>query len=381
MIAAGTALLLLLVLTGCWDRLEIEERIFVLAVSVDKGKTRHQGLSDYDLTVQLAEPKALSGKTPSNHVEPVWNVSVTGPSLFDCMRTLATRVARVPFYEHLQVVIISEELAKEGVERPMDLFLRDHELRRKTSLIITQGKAKDVLEVHHKLLPVTGLYLSRLTKESIRKTAKMPRHSTIGTFSSNYRANRNSVLTRVEPRKNQVKMAGGAVLNKDKFAGWLEDADVRGYRWVVGSVQAGNYVVVNNEENGKQEHPINHTTYEVKNMRSIIKPGLRNGKPCFTVQIRSEGHIGEDGLTSSPTNEEVKNVEHLLNLQIKKDIERIVRKMQKQFGLDIFGFGEQMRRHEHAYWKKHEKEWDEVFKTAEVDIRVDTSVRRIGHVR
>lgn len=61
-------LLLILVaplLSGCWDRLEVEERIFVLAVAIDKAKQEGNSLPDYEVTVQLAEPRALSGKTPS----------------------------------------------------------------------------------------------------------------------------------------------------------------------------------------------------------------------------------------------------------------------------------------------------------------------------
>ena len=53
------ALLLVFFLTGCWDRVEIENRIFVLAVAIDK-EMKKDGKRLYELTIQVAEPKALS---------------------------------------------------------------------------------------------------------------------------------------------------------------------------------------------------------------------------------------------------------------------------------------------------------------------------------
>lgn len=367
-------LLLVLFLTGCWDRVEIEHRIFVLAVAIDK-EMKKEGKTLYELTIQVAEPKALSGKSVPSDVKPVWNVSVTGYSIFDCMRSMATKVARVPFYEHLQVIVISEELAKDGISAPMDLFLRDHELRRKTNLVVTPGKAKDILDINHKLIPVPGVYLSKLTQESVNKTSKMPQNSTVGAFSVNYRANRNSLLIKVEPREDHVIMQGGALLNKDKFAGWLESNDVRSYQWVVGTVQAGNYLIVNDQGNQR------FTTFEVKNMRSAIKPQIRNGKPYFTVRIIAEGNIGEDGLSPNPTAQDLTKIEQMLNNEIRHDANLIIQKLQKEYGLDIFEFGEALRRHEYAYWKQHEQEWDNIFRTVDVSVQVETSIRRIGHVK
>jgi len=363
-------------LTGCWDRLEIEERIFVLAVAIDKVEQKQTVFPYYEVTVQLAEPRALSGQAPSDNMKPIWNVTTTGPSMFDCMRELTTKVARVPFYEHLQVIVVSEELARDGLARPMDLFLRDHEMRRRISLVVTEGKAKEALGIDHRLVPVPGLYLSMLTKESLRKTALMPRDSTVGHFSTNYRAGQHTLLNRIVPDRNSVHMKGGAVLKQDRFVGWLSDMEVRAFRWVRGTVAAGNYVIVKGKDKAR-----NYTSYEVKSMRSIIKASVRDGKPKFSVTIRSEGHIGEDGLPPNPTSGDLIEAERYLNKQIKKDTQAIVKKMQTKFGIDLFGFGEQMRRYEYAYWKKHKDRWDDIFRTAEVDIRVETSIRRIGHVR
>jgi spore germination protein len=64
-----TSVLSLLLLTGCWDRVEIEERGFVVGVGVDllKKEEREEQLDDkqtidetpFKLTYQFVEPRGL----------------------------------------------------------------------------------------------------------------------------------------------------------------------------------------------------------------------------------------------------------------------------------------------------------------------------------
>lgn len=369
--------LLLPLLTGCWDRIELEERVFVMAIALDKEEGKDGKESFYKLTAQLAEPKALAGKTPASNISPVWNISTTGKTLFECARFLTARVSRMPFYEHIQVVVIGEALAREGLSSTMDLFIRDPELRRRTHLIITKGKARDVLTIQHRLLPISSRYLNFLTKQATRKTARMVRISTIGLFSSNLRAGHNSVLTCIRPAEKEVVMAGGAVFKKDKLIGWLDEVELQKYRWAKGDVQAGTYVIANIKD-GKGK---NKLIFEVKEMRSTPKIQMINGKPVFSLSIRAEGNIGEKTSSKKLTEEKIQQAELILNKTIEKDVKNVIKKMQTELKLDILDFGEQLRRHEYTYWKENEKEWDTIFQNVKVDVHAEAFIRRIGHVK
>src|SRR5690554_5230466 len=50
-------LLLVPLLTGCWNKSEIEEGAYVLAAGIDEGQTY-----PYAITVLIAKPNALAGK-------------------------------------------------------------------------------------------------------------------------------------------------------------------------------------------------------------------------------------------------------------------------------------------------------------------------------
>ncbi|QRG66904.1 Ger(x)C family spore germination protein [Brevibacillus choshinensis] len=241
-------LLLPSLLTGCWDRVEIQDRLFVMAVAIDKNKAANGERSYYEFTTQFTEARALSGKVSNPNISPVWNASTTGPSIFECIRLMATRVARQPYYEHLQIIIIGEELAKEGINHPLDLFYRDHESRRKIKLVIAKGSAKDALYIKPKLMPVSGQYISKLTEEGESKTARLPNHDSIGQFSTNFHDGSNSVLPRITPHGDEVKMAGGAIMKGEKLIGWLTDQQVKALRWINGTFSSGDEVILQNLE-------------------------------------------------------------------------------------------------------------------------------------
>ncbi|MED4784063.1 Ger(x)C family spore germination protein [Brevibacillus choshinensis] len=370
-------MLLPFLLSGCWDRVEIQDRLFVMAVAIDKNKGEKGKRSYYEFTAQFTEARALSGRVTSPHVSPVWNATSTGPSIFECIRLMATRVARVPYYEHLQVIIIGEELAKEGLNHPLDLFLRDHESRRKIKLVIVQGSAKEALYVKPKLIPVSGQYISRLTEQGRAKTARLPHTTSIGQFSSNFHGGTNSVLPRITTHPHELKMAGGAIMKGEKLVGWLTDQEVKSLRWINGTFSAGDEVLLQNPEGG----PPGFTTLEVKAVRSTVHTAIKNGKPVFTVMIRGESNLAEDGMQDKPTIEKLKKKEEQVNKTVQAKTEALIKKMQSNIQTDIFGFGEELRRHQYAYWKTHEKNWEHIFKEAEVHVNVETFIRRIGQFK
>ncbi|MCA1029623.1 Ger(x)C family spore germination protein [Bacillus timonensis] len=362
-------------LTGCWDSVEIQERTLIYALAIDKPKTEKEE-DRYELTIHIAEPLALSDK-PIPGTEPIWNVSTTGSSLFECVRKFATIVARPGYYGHLQLILIGEELAKEGIADSLDLFFRDHEMRRRTKVVIVKGTGKEALQFKHRLIPIPGDYITTLTDEAVRKTSLMPISSTLGEFSVAYRSGTNFVLPNVKVKKNHVDMSGAAILRKDKFAGYISGEDVRAYRVVKGTFTKGAYLATPFEK--EKEHPL--SSFEVKNMRTHIKPSVKNQTPHFEIEVLVEGSLAEDGIEGFVSDKKLREIEQSLSDKLKKDTLAFIKKMQEEYKMDIFELGEEMRRHEYDYWKTVEKDWDEAFSKAEITLEVTTYIRRTGRIR
>lgn len=107
-------LVFITMLTGCWDRRELEERTSVLAVAVDIVEGREDL---YKMTVQIPIPIKIagsSGQGGGGNSDAVKIMSVTGRTVTDAANNLQLRLNQKLFLGHTRVLAISEEVAKEG---------------------------------------------------------------------------------------------------------------------------------------------------------------------------------------------------------------------------------------------------------------------------
>ncbi|MCQ6275180.1 Ger(x)C family spore germination C-terminal domain-containing protein [Bacillus sp. V3B] len=92
-----------------------------------------------------------------------------------------------------------------------------------------------------------------------------------------------------------------------------------------------------------------------------------------------EGFFGGSGCEDSlddPDN--YKKIQKLNNQYVQEHILETIQTVQKDYGVDIFGFGEVVARQDYKNFKKVQDHWDEAFQDAEIDVEVDTKIRRAG---
>jgi spore germination protein KC len=82
-------------------------------------------------------------------------------------------------------------------------------------------------------------------------------------------------------------------------------------------------------------------------------------------------------LTKPQTIAEIKEI---ADRTVKQFIDKAIGKMQKQYKVDIFGFGQAIHRAEPKLWKKIGKDWDAHFVDLPVNVKVDARIRRLGTV-
>ena len=81
-----------------------------------------------------------------------------------------SRTNLIPYYEHLQVIIISEDVARSGVEDILDFFVRDQEMRRRVKLFVTPGQAKSILDVKPRTEDFSAMYLAHIPMNSTKNS-------------------------------------------------------------------------------------------------------------------------------------------------------------------------------------------------------------------
>ncbi|SNZ02168.1 germination protein, Ger(x)C family [Terribacillus aidingensis] len=135
---------MIILLSGCTDRKEIEEQAFVVAVGVDK--TDKPNI--FRFTFQIANPEVGSSTiSPSPNESPQELVSVLGADFLSATNAANSSVAKEITLEQVRVVIISSKLAKSNeFIHLMQTVPSTVELRLNAQLVVSKEKAADFLQ-------------------------------------------------------------------------------------------------------------------------------------------------------------------------------------------------------------------------------------------
>ena len=141
-----------LFLTGCWDSAEINEREYIFAVGIDKGKSEN-------LIFSAEIPKINEGSEEERiiYIEESINLS---NFYNDCF----VRSEKVISDRLMQVIVIGESIAEdsETFKRIFDEIQRSPQINRRVKIAVAKGDAKDIIETEIPSNPIIGRYLSEM---------------------------------------------------------------------------------------------------------------------------------------------------------------------------------------------------------------------------
>ncbi|MDF2958294.1 MAG: germination protein Ger(x)C [Paenibacillus sp.] len=386
-------------LTGCWDRLEIEERAVVLGVGIDEaepGEVSKEGEISHlknafpapktgliRLTVQIAVPGRIplgpggmgGGAGGGGGQNTVWVVDGIGHTIDDALNNLQQRVSPPLFFGHLRVIVVSEAVAQKGIQNLNDFFRRNPEVRRMNWMFISHGMAIDVMKASPQLERVPSLYLMNTMDQSV-KMGRFP-NDFLGLFWSSSSAKGSEGYLPYVMLKGQstMEIGGMAYFKNDKMVGLTQPLEIAMFMAITGVNVGGGQVFV--QVPGTTQYVL----FGARHRKRAIKAEIRNGKPHIKIDVHIEGNILEKA------NESI-NFQHDIITQIEKQLGKeatrayrnLIKKTQEK-GSDIFAFGEQIRGKHPQYWNreiKTKEKWQEMYEDLSVEINVEVNVRRIG---
>ncbi|WP_307440443.1 Ger(x)C family spore germination protein [Bacillus sp. V2I10] len=375
------ALILILTLfmaAGCWNRIELNEIAISVALGIDKEGDKIL-ISD-----QVVIPGAIASKTGGGSETPVTLYKESGDGIQQAARRMTTKSSRKIFVGHLQMLILSEEIAKEGIADILDHVTRDHEYRKDFYVVVAREiRAEDALkiltpiekvpatqmrsslETSHKAWAGTGaVKIDQLTSDLISK-GKEPILTGI-----TLQGNLEGGMTDKIENTAILQYKGLAVFKKDKLVGWLDEEETKGYNYIRGDVKSTSGLIPCNEKE--------NATIEILSANKKIKLKMEHGKPQIDLNIRLEGNVSD-----AQCSIDFSNPQSFLKLEKKTEkrlieiIKKALNKAQKEYEADIFGFGEVINRKNPKYWEKVEKDWDKEFADLKVNVKATVKIQRI----
>ena len=151
----------------------------------------------------------------------------------------------------------------------------------------------------------------------------------------------------------------------------MTGTETRGLLWILGKMQGGPVIF------RCQKHK--NVVLNMNSTKSKITHSFKDGKLQVSINIQTEGIIKDLRCPQLNVSEidTIKKLEKLANKKIEQDAKKSIQKAQ-QLKSDIFGFGNQIYRDHPEEWVNLEKNWDQKFSQAEVDIHVKSIIRRLG---
>lgn len=378
----------LICLSGCWDSAELQDLSIVSGIGIDKGG---DSVDDrYRTTVQIINPSQIAGGQQGGKVQasPVTTYSATGSTLKEAFHKVSLKAPNELFFPHIQIMIISEELAKEGILDLLDVIERDAYFRELFPIVIVRGNtAADALKISTSLIPIPtakmvaslessemiwGEYLPVRADEVIAKLSNSS--LTIPGIQINGSAEKGNAGTNIQQISPEtiIETSGLAIIKEGKLDKWLEKDAAHGVTWIRNKLKR----TIMTLDCQKQKEAIG---IEITSSKANIKVRIKNQSPILTVSILTEGVVTENHCSVDLSkNKTIEELEKKLNEEIKEEIKTTLKVAQEEKS-DIFGFSEYVNIADKKLWKKIEDKWeDEIFPETEINVSVQSVIRRTG---
>lgn len=135
-------LFLLTTLTGCFEKREVEDLAYVIAIGLDKGNSEDTIL----ISFQLAVPIKIAGEGSNGSGKKSTSlITLETNSISNAVSRADTMISKEITLSHNKIIVLSEELAKQNINYYLSALVTNREIRPKTSVIVHKGTAKDFL--------------------------------------------------------------------------------------------------------------------------------------------------------------------------------------------------------------------------------------------
>lgn len=376
----------MLLLSGCWDSIELNRRAVVSGMGID---LQQGDKPKYKVSLQVIIADEISGKY-SRGGAPVAVYQGEGRTVFEAVREASRKVPRYLSLGHINALIFSEELARSGIKDVLDYMERDAQIRTTSQVYLAKGQmASDIVNV---MTPIGKIPSSDLAQKSQASSRLL---------GDNYRVEIDDVIRALQipgggpiingvkvdgdlqtaPTKSNIEqintpgmlqLEGVGIFAGDKLVTWMNPHQSRGLIWVSDKIKQTAMVTGCLDNKGL-------IAYEIIRSRTKVKADLKDPEhPVIQISVKPQASIKELNCDLDVRHDTVLNrLEKELSKVITQEMQSAVEEA-KKIKSDVFGFGSVIERANPKAWRALESHWSDVFAHLDVEYNVETVIRYSG---
>ncbi|WP_152393433.1 Ger(x)C family spore germination protein [Paenibacillus guangzhouensis] len=345
----GMFLFITIVLTGCWDKKNIQDINYVAALGIDYVNNKYVVYSQsLDFTIVAKQ----EGAKAKEHV-PVWIGRGEGETLDSAVNDIFTAAQLPIIWEHISAIVFHERALKQDLRKMTDTLLRYHEIRFMPWVYGTRESLKELFAAPNtfNLSPVNSIlhqpedvymqqsYIQPMTLREMFIHWLRPGSTLLLPSIS---ITKDHWFEDIKPRE-AYQIDGIFAMENDHFHGWWGKKEISGLRWAIKNVV---HTALQIEPHKKTVAMISLNVPE-----SNIKVKLvgQEQTPKITIRIYIDGSIEETLTEMSPH-----KMELLAEEKIRSEVQKTFRDgLQKN--VDLFSLRSEIYQQHVKYWNRHQK--------------------------
>lgn len=361
--------LLVTILTGCRDQINLEDTTLSLMVGIDLNEKN-------ELLFYISSP--------------VFNREAKEKSEEYGIRSSTIRESRMGFDERvtgltqagkIQVLVMGKKLlAHPDWFRLLDVVFRDAKFSVNARVAMLDGPLHELFDFKPKDKPRLAIHVTTLIDTANKrnltvKTRAQELHRQM------YEKGMTPSLTELKKEKRAVKVVGTALLKKNgTYVGSIEPRDTILLQTLIHEKQGELSITIPiKEPNDQKQITKDRISFFIKGVQKKVKTSYQNGRFHFDVHFRLRISISER-MFPYDMEKDYKKMERMISDELQKDYMKLIKKCQET-GTDPFGFGLYARAYEYKEYKKVEDDWTKAFSNATFEIKSDVSIKGNGVVK
>lgn len=368
----------LLMLSGCWSSLELNERLFVRMLVVDK--TEH----GIELTLVFPLPNRLIPGTAEGTGQQEGKahsyITQAGADIGQAYRNIQANLTRRINFGQTRVIVVGRELAEEGVEPVLEFIGRNAPFYLNSKIYVTTEKAHDIATiatVSERFPSDVAAAFSRFrtTLDTASKDVMAANYNGGDVVLPLLRVKKIRIETEKEKEQMWVHPVGAAVLKEGRMVGTLTMKEMRGGLWILGKLKDAE-ITVQSPTDGKD------VSFMIRNTHTRTRPKLTRGRILIQIETDADaGVLSSDSDIDLEDPHMLKLVEQSLNREIHRRITGAITKT-RSMKTDAFNFSSYIDWTYPRQWERIKPHWREIYaESLAFSVRPDVKIRQIGTIK
>lgn len=368
--------------TGCWNYRELSDLSISTGMSIDKDG------DEYKVGMLISNAQKIQGNSKEGESQTIV-LDAKGKTLLEALKNIELVSPKEVYIRHLLVIVISEDIAKEGLNQILDYLFRDPQSRKMFYLILARDcKAKDTL----KILSPLEAFPSQNIAINIKETYQLQAIMTDVTYNSFLKdllepgkdpyvnsvmiegdvdeGEKEDNLKQTEP-DTSIKMGTAGIFKQDKLIGWTSKNENRGLNLLNNKIGTM-YTVFDYRDD------LVSITLPKIDVQTKVK--MEKKKPVIDVSIKATGSLNEINQKVNIEDPNViKEIEKAAEKEIKGYTDEALKMAQETYQSDVFGYGSLIHKQYPKYWNKVKKNWNQnEFSKLKVNVKVEVTLEHKG---